>query len=156
MTNGHKKNNMDSREILRRNLSEKHKQRILFLCETLRSGFFTQGVGANRQANNKCCCLGVACEVAIHLGLPLNLNWTYPVHCQVQKVIYSTPNDKTDTRMGALPKSVMNFYGFFNNDPAVQLKNGNTVSLIHCNDTLKMTFCEIADTIKYTYLDPTE
>lgn len=88
------------------------------------------------------CCLGVACEIAIRNGL--QVNHTIGGDC----VIY-------DGSTGSLPDVVADWYGI-TPDPVLARRDGPTTNTAsYMNDGGNATFKQIADAIRFTFIDDT-
>jgi hypothetical protein len=72
----------------------------------LRSGDYAQGSGLLRTSDNKFCCLGVLCDLAVKSGVS--------VECRQTDGYYVY-----DNAHGALPTSVVNWAGLHSANPAV-------------------------------------
>ncbi len=121
-----------------------NKDRIRKLVEALRSGEYTQGIGQltfiDKDGNEKDCCLGVACKVAIKDGLELS------VVRVGDGLAYGTERET-----GILPSSVREYYGFSARNPALNvLRVMYTASSL--NDSVHYSLGEIADAFERTYL----
>lgn len=112
--------------------------RELWISE-LRSGKWIQGTGALCQSG-KHCCLGVACELAIKDGVPIEktVNWGEPVY-------YGGYHGFT------LPPAVLGWLGLQDDvgslTSVVQVKYTQCTSLASMND-VGATFPQIADIIE--------
>jgi hypothetical protein len=138
-------------------LSPEKKARMRAFIAALRSGRYRQTTGTlNRlykadesvgrtRAIRKYCCLGVACEVAIKDGL--NLQKTTLEHVRSNTTAY---NDAS----GELPVEVAKFYGIPTNPLLVCETSSGRYEVAHAttaNDSLKLSFREIADAFERTY-----
>jgi hypothetical protein len=102
----------------------------------LRSGRFKQGRYTLNHGDNKFCCLGVACEVAIEAGVP------------VKKVVsgYGQTHSYDEART-VLPLVVMQWLGLASASGHFQGKI-RPDSLVGLNDDGRHTFNDIADLIE--------
>jgi hypothetical protein len=103
-----------------------------------------ESVGRTR-AIRKYCCLGVACEVAIKDGL--NLQKTTLEHVNNESTAYNQAS-------GELPVEVAKFYGIPTNPLLVCETSSGRYEVAHAttaNDSLKLSFREIADAFERTY-----
>lgn len=152
------------------NVNEEQKPRVRALVAALRSDEFQQGSTYLTQYNlegvRRDCCLGVACTIAMRLGLPLETarherDWG-------AMISYREPGSSNGSS-SALFGFVSSFFGFgedvtspvLNAPPHLRprveeaSKSGwspQTFNAIVANDDLKFTFGEIADCFEYTYL----
>lgn len=125
-----------------------NKENIRKWVTALRSGEYEQGTGSLNE-NGKKCCLGVACEVMLT---------EQPDSLQVGEA--STGDNEGEFRVtydgegGYLPHSVMTWLGFDHINPVLMREGpeNHPVSATTLNDTLRLTFPEIADAIEKTYL----
>lgn len=99
----------------------------------LRSGDFEQGKMALRQGQ-KCCCLGVLCELAYEAGVPLQIR-TYNGEYEY------------DGSNATLPRSVRMWAGLDEDNPHVPGPNGFSRTLSSLNDH-ECNFKSIADLIE--------
>lgn len=102
----------------------------------LRSGEFKQGRYSLRTGDDKYCCLGVGCELAARSGVidPPTRNYTQ------DNYVYGNSN-------GFLPAEVQKHLGM--SSPAGSYNLGDRkCGLYDDNDTILMTFAEIADIIE--------
>lgn len=107
----------------------------------LRSGSYSQGGGCLRRHSYgefKYCCLGVACEIS-QRG-----EWSFEGEGWVYGT-YTEPRVSTD-----LPVSVQDWLGIYSANPPLSAG----ISAIAANDTLKLSFKEIADLFEQAYLCP--
>lgn len=105
----------------------------------LRSGKYEQTHNRLR-VNDKYCCLGVLCEVAIKQGLDLDR-------------VQSSTDSATwlyDGYDGYLPPKVLDWAGLPDRNPEVEIKVGDNyrTSLADANDNLEYDFNQIADLIE--------
>lgn len=106
----------------------------------LRSGRFKQGRRAlvtSTPDGPLHCCLGVACEVALAEGLRM----------EVLEPPDSGGAWLFDGNGGTLPLAMSRWLGVRNTDPAI----GNGVQATHANDSVMLTFEQIADAIEKYY-----
>lgn len=112
--------------------------------EALTSGEYEQGYSALRTHDDKYCCLGVLCDLAVKSGIAkweqLDGDWAI-VH------IAKDINDTADFGVGLLPKFMRNWSGVENDDGAVSMATGR-YSLTALNDIHKDTFARIAEIIE--------
>lgn len=104
----------------------------------LRSGDYKQGKGVLRSVDDKYCCLGVACELAIEAGVPVKRERT-------DGLVY-----QYDGQRYYLPTSVMEWLGLNTRGgralvPLVWKYTADGVAEMNDNDA---TFAEIADAIE--------
>lgn len=119
----------------------------------LESGEYQQGQGAlydevaittvagDRELAPRYCCLGVLCDLAARAGI---------IRLNENRTVYETPDRLYDLERygGILPEAVARWAGLWTNDPFVTLVGGNRASLTNCNDTIGLTFPEIAERIR--------
>lgn len=132
-----------------------NRERMQLLVDALLSGEYAKGTGflhlitgnAVSPGDNTWCCIGVASDVACRNGLKL------PRETVIKDVMYEKFGDSPyyfDPR-------VLEWYGFPESDgidPMLSMPNGMPVSMSHWNDNVSgSTFGEIADGIKWKYLD---
>lgn len=125
--------------------------------KALRSGDFEQGIGVLRKGD-KYCCLGVACEVAIQAGLPVEVKVS--VACGVAGCGCAEVTCY-DGAQSALPASVMEWLGLDWENPSVPVpailrpssRVGAERTLSACNDSLRLPFHVIANLIEAAYLN---
>lgn len=99
--------------------------------EDLRSGKYEQGKKALKTADGKFCCLGVACETAVRLG-----------------IIPKAVQDKS----GMPDPWFYQLMEWFDDKPNFVLVNGRLTSLICHNDQHGHTFEQIADGLEAMFL----
>jgi hypothetical protein len=130
-------------------------ERVRLLVDALRSGGFAQGKGKLLK-DGEYCCLGVACVVAQHEGLPLRLNVP-----DDQEVEFGDPaNWDADHDYAQLPHSVRDWYGFdhidpdlLGDDPSAEFFSGPVILPASAwNDDYDRDFNWIADAFERTYL----
>lgn len=111
--------------------------------EALRSGKYEQCTSVLRSTDNKFCCLGVLCELAVKESII-----EPPVLQEKDYYIYE------GTSYGVLPIKVQEWAGMKNTNGWYDVKKdskGNTIeitALYKHNDVDKMTFDQIADIIE--------
>lgn len=135
-------------------------ERIRLWEQGLRNPELHQGVGRLAGINDtekgviKYCCLGVACEIAIANGLVLDRAEQRGVVADMTVIEYDGERDH-------LPESVMDWYGFEDNNPALCYINEegdqvwDTASNFNDDDAGlddQLSFTEIADAVRRTYL----
>ncbi len=103
------------------------KERAMELVAALRSGKYKQGFDQLR-LRDAFCCLGVACDIS---GIG---QW-------VREEQYDCAGD---CRIGALPTSVQDYFGFRTCEGEIY----GGPSLAHLNDEERKSFAEIADVIE--------
>lgn len=119
-----------------------NKENMVLWVEGLRSGKYSQGRGSLRQVEAdgvKHCCLGVACEVALASG---GVELTVSTHRGC---------DSFDGECGVLPPVVRQWLGVEDPDPALFSPDDGIVHCLSANDTLGMTFEQIADGLERYY-----
>lgn len=133
-------------------MTEEQKERIRIWIKDLRDHPELQGKGMLRTSDNKFCCLGRACEVyRLETG---EGEWSEIVEnvdeYEENKLgfIFYTRSDKEGK---TLPRSVMYWFGFDEEDPKV----GTSKYLSEYNDDVGMSFSEIANIIE-RYIDGTQ
>lgn len=134
---------------LRKYLTEEQKGRIRKLVEYLRTTKRKQGRGILAQRTNKSikyCCLGLACELAMAEGLPIERTRTYP-----NAAAYQYGTDKS-LSSSVLPQVVREWYGFSRFDPILSDEDGFANTASGLNDDSKYNFKRIADAFERTYL----
>lgn len=124
-----------------------NKDRVQLLVEALRSGQYLQGMESlhkNTDGQDKFCCLGVACDVAVKNGLDVSVDTA------------DEPDFITyDDNGGYMPESVYHWYGFPTDDPVIDRndQNGRVITATKANDNLRWTFGAIANAIEKEYLN---
>jgi hypothetical protein len=148
-----------------------NKERILLWVEALESGQYQQERSALRQGDGYCC-LGVACEVAIANGLPLEVKPVVaPLNVDASHAIWLYDGSQT-----YLPRAVGEWFGFGDGGwfgegrlPPVDLSEsfvhnphvgvdvlGNNVAAGTANDSLGWDFATIAAALRKMYLEGEE
>lgn len=124
-------------------MSEINKERVALLVEALESGKYEQAGGrlARLDASGvmRHCCLGVACEVAMAAGVPLEIR------------IDEEGSVKYDDWVATLPRIVREWYGVAVSDPIVVDHNGQRQAASKLNDE-GQPFPQIAAAFRRTYL----
>lgn len=110
------------------------------LIDALRSGDYGQEKGVLKSGNNCYCLLGLACEVS-HLGD----GWDGSEFLFMGERFYSY-----------LPLAVVDYYGFYakswwNNNPCLVI-NEKLYNFTYANDTMGLSFEELANYLEQTYL----
>jgi hypothetical protein len=116
----------------------------------LRSGEYTQGMGALKTLEGAYCCLGVLCDLAHKAGATTLAEDTSELSGAVTRYGYG-PSDNIlsdDVSTGELPEDVQAWAGLEYCNPIVKDSDGWGVSLISLNDSDGRTFDEIADAIE--------
>lgn len=137
-----------------------NKERIQLLIDALKTTKRTQGTGRLATKFGKSrkwsyCCLGIACEVAIKHGLPLQRK-EFPAGTAVIKsaIEYSNPKapgyDGSSTK---LPKAVADWYGLNSDNPGLLDENGARVFATELNDVRGYSFKQIAKAFQRTFLN---
>lgn len=104
----------------------------------LRSGKYTQGRSVLNQNDRAFCCLGVACEVAIESGIPVE-----------KKISGFGQTRKYNNASTVLPSLVMDWLGLESASGSFHRTVGGLhSSLVSVNDSAQFTFNEIADLIE--------
>lgn len=121
-----------------------NKERVRLLVEALRSNEYIQGMGLLHQVEtNRFCCLGVACDIAIKNGLELDV-----IHEDI-KTYYDNESEQ-------LPTSVVNWYGFSDDNPDILVPDGadkaKKLPAIEANDDRSWSFTKIANGFERMYL----
>lgn len=148
---------MDTKRIRK----EMNKERIQLWVDALRSGKYKQGQ-FRLCVDDKYCCLGVMCEVAIDGGVNITKENTVDagLGCEV-----TTYNGKA----ALLPPDVFRWFGLYDSSPEVTVKPGHGIKelngsfdeyeangwdypLTDLNDDLCATFEQIADLIEAEWL----
>lgn len=123
-----------------------HKEIAEKLVTALRSGDYIQGTDALRTADDKFCCLGVLCEIAMKEGvIP---EWTDET--VLGKIIYSAAG-----QTGILPLPVKEWAGMKSNNGSYKTgadSDEADACLSYDNDN-GSTFSEIADFIEKRYAE---
>lgn len=117
-----------------------NKKNIKKWVTALRSGEYCQGRRSLR-FQDKFCCLGVACELALKSGVDL-------------EVIHVCGIWNYDEQTGHLPKKVQNWLGIQEKNPVLQAKLRSaqiSAPAAVLNDQYEASFDEIADAIERTY-----
>lgn len=127
---------------------EPNRTNIQKWVDDLRSGRFVQGQHY-LNAQDRLCCLGVACETAKENGVPLLVE-RIP---QDEEFSYVSYDESTST----LPISVMEWLGFESaNQGLVVLMSprpDQTISLVELNDdNPSLTLSQIADVVEWYFL----
>jgi hypothetical protein len=110
----------------------------------LRSGDFTQGTGALNY-NDHYCCLGVLCELGRQEGV---------VEKEVEGLFGQYVGKDSERVTSVPPHSVMKWAGLDGSpevvipDPEGVYEMGGYVTLIHLNDSIRLSFSDIADIIE--------
>ncbi len=102
--------------------------------KALRSGKFRQTREKLRARNGACCCLGVACEVAIAGGVKVHREWS----AYAKGYAYGG-----EQLSGELPEEVRQWLGLRISDGVYRNSR-----LTYDNDTLGLSFKQIADIIE--------
>lgn len=131
-----------------------NQEAVRLWLQALRSGEYQQGQSYLRR-DDKYCCLGVACEVAIAHGIPVK-------KVEIGRGIISYVYDDADGSNQMLLRVVAEWLGFdtanqhYWNNPVVWTEEGHTTqSLAALNDS-GLSFADIADIIERNWLIPTE
>lgn len=145
-----------------------NKENIRLLVEALRSGEYHQGnrvLGRPGLDNSPdtFCCLGVACEVAIKAGIPLQRR-TGGINGHVNIFIYEAePNEEaptnqqgSDTRGVYLHPLAQEFFGLTDYNPNLVQASGGIATAAIMNDSHGADFLAIADAFERTYLTDTD
>ncbi len=110
----------------------------------LRSGDFTQGTGALNY-DGRYCCLGVLCELGRQEGV---------VEKEVEGLFGQYVSKDSERSTSILPYSIRQWAGLGDSpevvipDPEEVYERGSIVTLIELNDTLRLSFADIADIIE--------
>lgn len=113
--------------------------------EALTSGEYEQGRKALRTPDNKYCCLGVLCDLAVKAGIA---KWEQPdgkwaiVHIDVDDI-----KNTTDFGTGLLPKFIRDWSGVKSDDGTMSTPTG-IYSLTYMNDIQRHDFARIAEIIE--------
>lgn len=133
-------------------MSMPNEEHIQLLVDALRSGKYRQGRGTlanfdKRSRKVSYCCLGVACEVARANGLnvPREKFNEGPQHSY-----YYGDNARELPQISRLPNSVAEWYGLDRN-PYL-----SAMTAIQANDTMLLSFRQIADEFEKAYLNDRE
>jgi|SRR5688500_2127325 len=111
-----------------------NKENMRLWVAALRSGEYEQGHGALHDHNDKFCCLGVACEVALKAGVKM------PVTPHGNYIRYGQ-------EISHLPTVVQEWLGLPVMDPFV----APMVSAVSANDGHRWSFEQIADSVEALY-----
>ena len=105
--------------------------------KALRSGKYKQGFGTMRDSNDKFCVLGVLCNL----------------HAQEHPVIAKKQKYKTEYLgdSASLPMVVQTWAGLSSDNPKLPGVKGQP-TLMHLNDSKRLTFPEIATLIEFSDL----
>lgn len=133
-----------------------NKERVQLLVDALRSGEFKQGYGSLREidgADDRYCCLGVACLVAQRNGLDVEER-----HKGNDGYYFGTAYefDNGGDEDLTLPCSVRKWYGFGISNPALLTSSDEFESATMVNDDLQFDFNQIADAFERTFLQDEE
>lgn len=104
------------------------------LVRRLRSGKYTQGRGVLRDASDRFCCLGVACDIVVDAG---SADWTKKDGCYACGGVHTC----------GLPPEVQDAFGFFSGTGRISWEAFPNRALFFLNDT-GTPFPEIADIIE--------
>lgn len=139
-----------------------NKDRLKLGLEALRSGEYIQGQRAlapivttsDGREEQRFCCLGVLCEVAIKNGL----DTVESVEAILQKGYRNVEDEGSDESVtySILPQEVRDWYGFSTSVPAVNVIEQRGVSsyeVTHLNDISGWSFDQIANGFAKTYLE---
>lgn len=123
-----------------------NKERVRLLVDELRSGRHQQGSGYLQTDDGRFCCLGVACEVAMANGCPVEFD---------RETGYYGATSGRHASNVFLPKVVKDWFGFDDASPVVATNYGvyANVTAVCANDELQWSFDRIADGFEKTYLD---
>jgi|SRR5688572_18258861 len=139
---------------------EANPERVALLVAALRSGDYEQVQGrlavtvATKDGVEqwKYCCLGVACEVAIANGVEV------PV-AMLQNPGAPFVLRSYDNGIVSLPRQVGDWFGFSSDDPMIDVNVDSdpsfplrNVSATHANDSIGLSFAQIADAFERTYI----
>lgn len=136
---------------------ESNKENMRKWVDALRSGEFQQGSG-RLSVDGTYCCLGVACEVAIREGVPVEKT-RVGASGQYKKVY------RYDETALFLPVAVQDWLGLSSVEPTVLYdctdddctpSDDGTHSVVSLNDSEMQPFEVIADALERTYLKPAE
>lgn len=111
--------------------------------DALRSGDYGQGRHA-LASGGRYCCLGVACDLAVKDGLPIDVTERMGSDTLTQRIWF-------DDADAILPPSVRQWLGIDECDPK-GIYNGEQHKLSMLNDDGGFNFDDIADIIERTYL----
>jgi hypothetical protein len=109
--------------------------------KALRSGDYVQGRGALRSEDNRYCCLGVLCELAVSAGVLSEADTSLDTGC------YSYPLPDGSRETGTLPRPVQWWSGVESSTGRFIFAPGEAAALSQLNDG-GCTFGQIADTIE--------
>lgn len=120
-----------------------NRENIRKWVDALRSGNYRQGVDTLKAVMSSdgvpsYCCLGVACELALHEGIV------------TQNIIRGHSGFGEERNTGSLPTEVQQWLGIYSDNPYIP---GIDETLLCLNDVVQLDFLLIADLIEETYLD---
>lgn len=111
------------------------------LIEALRSGQYEQTRGV-LQRDGAFCCLGVACDLAAREGLG---EWG-----QEDDAVLCFNTD-TQSHAALPPQAIAHWYGWSYPDPELLTEDGRYRPATYFNDSMKLSFKEIADAFERTF-----
>lgn len=126
-----------------------NRERLELGVAALRSGLYKQGLGwlkTTVSEETTHCCLGVLCEVAIASGVPL----VETVETAFDDGANHTAFDGNDF---VLPKAVIEWYGFENNNPELLSLPHDTDNCYHCSYDLPCSQEDSLDAVEATGLN---
>lgn len=134
---------------LRRDLTDEKRDRIRKFVEFLRTTGRKQGRSTLAKQTGKSikyCCLGLACEIAMQEGLPIERK-----RIDFVPAIYKY-GDNSSNSTAVLPTVVRDWFGFRSGDPTLLAENGEFDTASGLNDDHGYNFKRIADAFERTYL----
>lgn len=133
-------------------MTEPNKERLREWVKALRSGEYKQTSSTLRRDDGSCCCLGVACDLALKNDWVRGKWQSETFRCQFT-------DESGRIEMSNLPATVADAFGI-GRDPLFTLKNpildysvGEEIvrSATYLNDVLGLPFDQIADVIEANY-----
>lgn len=125
-----------------------NKERLKLGLKALRSGKYKQTRGALARLNpdaptgREYCCLGILTETAIENNCDITVK-----NMDGSDVIFYGHQDQ----FLSLPFKAQDWYGFDSHDPKIKY-NGREVRASYLNDSLRLSFDQIADLFEETYI----
>jgi hypothetical protein len=140
-------------------------ERVQLFTAALRSGRFTQGTGRLTDLpgtdDERHCCLGVACIIAMENGLELNYDDSSGQRLYLRDGSDADPSREDDYNNGeVLSRAVSEWYGFVGSDPELRAQVDGHMRrywpATTLNDEQCFTFDQIADAFDNTFVHPVE
>lgn len=131
-----------------------NKERIAKWCDALESGEYAQGRDSlcddfgDADKPGEFCCLAVALDLYHNetgIGKWADSTFYAPVGDPVEE-------NEVEDADGSLTHGAMVWFGFADEDPELILPSGTLTAAINANDVRKLSFEEIAEAVRRTYL----